>query len=142
MRPGLFPKLLVLTALLAPSLHAQSRKWSRQCRGFDICDGRLRQDIYARSFGAGNPFFLADAKWQGDNPRLDDADAIVAKHLVMPLPKPGFRFKVNNFWFEVTDFEWPDIFKPGMIYTIQWERGGYFLTTPAYPGVHVAIKVL
>lgn len=132
MRLALPPKWIALAACLAasaataqPPHHAQRhRPWAKECRGFDMCDGRLRQDIYDRSFGPGNILTL-DGAWSGE-----------------PFA-PGSKFKANNYWFEITDFEVPGFFTSGVWYTIQWVEGrGYFVMAPLYPGVHVAVKVL
>ena len=120
---------LLVVSLAMPAQAQHHRHVARRApndRGrFDILDGQLREDIYRSGFGPLNLFSFSGMKWHGK-----------------PFA-PGSRFEVNGFWFEVTDFECPEVFTPETIYDIVWVAGrGYFLCSPAWPGVHVSVSVL
>lgn len=115
---------LALASAASPAHHRRHRHkitWAQECKGFDICDGRLRQGVY-------------DAKFAG-TVRLDGAWYGVAF-------SSGSKFLVNGYWWQITDALVPGFFTAGIPYTIRWESGGYFLSSPDYPGVKVSVKVL
>jgi hypothetical protein len=101
-------ELILLLLLFAPVAQAKHhhRTWAQECRGFDMCDGRLRQDIYDQKFGLFHSFTVADVVLRGS------------------------KFKIHNYWFDGGEFQ------PGVSYVIIWvhQRGYYLMSSDVcYP---------